>query len=90
MFTILGRTNDLGFGRIGLAISRKVAPKAYQRNRLKRLIRESFRGVAPEFPGIDCVVMARPSAVMQTNGDIRESLTAHWQQLIRRCADSSS
>ncbi len=35
--------NDLGVSRLGIAIQRRVFPKAVQRNRVKRLIREVFR-----------------------------------------------
>mgnify|MGYP001570984818 FL=1 len=42
-FTVLARPNDLEFPRLGLAISKKKARLAVTRNRLKRIIRESFR-----------------------------------------------
>ena len=46
--------------RLGLAISKKNAKRAVDRNRIKRLIRESFRQNREKLPGIDLVVMAKP------------------------------
>ena len=52
--------NDLGHPRLGISISRRVgtAPK---RNRIKRLLRESFRLMQHDLPrGYDLVVVVRP------------------------------
>jgi ribonuclease P protein component len=54
--------NSLGHGRLGLSISRRVgvAPK---RNRIKRLLRESFRLLNYEFTcGYDLILVVRPHA----------------------------
>ena len=79
-FTVLGRRNDLGQPRLGLAISKRVAKRAVDRNRLKRLARESFRSLELVAP-IDFVVMARPAATKTDNGALRHSLDTHFLRL---------
>ncbi len=35
--------NSLGYARVGITVAKRLVPKANQRNRIKRKIRESFR-----------------------------------------------
>ena len=69
--------------RLGLAISKKNAKRAVDRNRIKRLIRESFRQNREKLPGIDLVVMAKPITKNAENQQIFQSLEQHWKRLIK-------
>jgi ribonuclease P protein component len=52
--------DQAGESRLGLSVSRRVGG-AVQRNRVKRVLRESFHEVARDLrPGVDLVVIARP------------------------------
>ncbi len=52
---------DGGRARLGVSVGRRVGG-AVERNRVKRLLREAFAGLAPVLPaGVDFVVVARPS-----------------------------
>ena len=79
-FTVLCRPNDMAIARLGLAISKKQCKKATARNRLKRLIRESFRHHQEQLEGLDIVVMNKAAAADEKNDTLVKSLELHWQQ----------
>jgi ribonuclease P protein component len=74
--------------RLGMAVSKKVARRAVDRNRLRRLMRESFRLNRPNLPDVDIVIMARPSIGALSNQEIRQRLDQHWARVKRQCAES--
>jgi len=76
------------FARLGLAVSRKVSRSAVQRNRIKRLVRESFRKHSPDLPALDIVVMARPGAAECDNPGLSTSIEALLERTARLCEAS--
>ena len=80
-FTLVVLANDLGQARIGLTVSRRAARLAVQRNRIKRLIRESFRQQRIDLPAVDIVIMAKHSVVEADNQKLLRSLAKHWRRL---------
>ena len=48
--------------RLGLAVSRKVDPRAVGRNRIKRVLRAEFRKLRLQLPNGDFVFVVRPAA----------------------------
>ena len=87
-FTILVRPNDFEFPRLGLAISKKRAKHAVTRNRLKRLIRESFRHNQHRLCCADFVVVGGQRCAHANNSSLVQSLDKHWQKLEKLCAKS--
>ena len=88
-FRVLARKNTKQQHRLGMAISKKTCSTAVGRNRIKRVIRESFRtrmSAAAE-QSLDIVVMPTASATQQSNKTLDESISAHWRRLIRRAGD---
>lgn len=82
---VLARPNGLGFSRLGLAISRRAIRRAVDRNRIKRVVRESFRLNRHRLGPIDCIVLARPGVEKQDNRRIFGTLERHWQEIKARC-----
>jgi len=83
-FTFLWRDNGLGYARLGLAIAKKNIRRAVDRNRVKRLVRESFRHWQSHLAGTDVVVLSRRGLPLRDNKRLRQSLERHWQRLARR------
>lgn len=81
LFSIITRHNTLTNARLGLAISKKNVPLAVRRNRLKRIIRESFRRHQTELEGLDVMVMVKRQ-INNTNDDIIiGTLDKHWNNV---------
>lgn len=70
--------------RLGLVISKKNIRFAVQRNRVKRLIRESYRKHQLQLSGLDIVVLARKGLDQQDNSAITKLTDKLWQDLIQR------
>ena len=60
--------NGCGHPRLGLAVSRKVG-NAVRRNRIKRLLRETFRLHRSRFPEQDVIFQVRPGCGAQSLED---------------------
>lgn len=58
-FMVFARPNGLTHARIGIIASKRVAPRAVDRNRAKRLVREMFRTMRHRLSGTDVVVQLR-------------------------------
>ena len=79
-FTVLSAGNDLEHPRLGLVVSRKVSRHAVTRNRIRRVVRDSFRTIQHKLLACDLVVLARPAASDADNSALRDSLKDHWRR----------
>jgi ribonuclease P protein component len=81
--------NNLGVPRLGLSIAARTVGNAVRRNRLRRLIRESFRLQQHDLPIVDIVIGARSLARDATLTDMRAGLERLWKKITAECARSS-
>ena len=80
-FTVIATANEIGAPRLGLAVAVRAAGGAVARNRLRRIIRESFRMHQHALPALDLVVSVRPKAREVPARTLRESLAALWRKV---------
>jgi ribonuclease P protein component len=87
-FLLLCRSNLLPKARIGIVIAKKQIRRAHERNRLKRLIRESFRLQQHKLPLIDAIVLARKGADALSNSDVQVILKGLWKRISKRASQN--
>ena len=78
-FIILFRENESNSACLGLAISKKSVKKATDRNRCKRLVRESFR--LNPIPCVDIIFLSRRGLDKLSNTQLSEKLALAWIKL---------
>ncbi len=88
-FTVLCRDNEKDIARLGLAISKKNCRQATGRNRIKRVVRESFRQHQAELAGLDVVVINQPAARSAGNQQLFDSMADHWRRCQQAAHDKS-
>ena len=84
-FGMTAYRNEQGGPRLGLAVAVKTAGNAVERNRIRRVIRESFRLPQHEIPALDLVVSARLHARGAAGAQLRAQLEPLWQEVRTKC-----
>jgi ribonuclease P protein component len=70
--------------RLGLVIPKKHIRLAVERNRIKRLIRESFRVQQHHLSGIDAIVLARRGMDQESNRIIFNMINKQWLTILKK------
>jgi ribonuclease P protein component len=85
-WTILVHTDKSMPSRLGLAIAKKRAKRAVDRNKIKRIARESFRAHQHQFIGLQLVVMNRDAATSESTFGLRQSMDLLCRKIIAKHA----
>ncbi|RTE65426.1 ribonuclease P protein component [Amphritea opalescens] len=86
---ILARPNELEHSRVGFVFSKKNIRLAVHRNRVRRIIRESFRLNQHKLPNVDIVILARPGLGDLDNSEVQALILKSWNRLIGRAKAKS-
>ncbi len=68
-----------------MAISKRQAKQAVERNRVKRQLREDFRQRTETLPALDCVIYLNAFSVGHNNQALRASIDRLWQKVKEKC-----
>jgi ribonuclease P protein component len=85
---ILARPGEGRHTRLGLVIAKKNVGKAVQRNRIKRIVRESFRQLPETSIPLDVVFLARRGIDDLDNASLFTTLGEQWQKLSRHASST--
>lgn len=89
-FTVLARKNDIGHPRLGLAISKKSAKRAVDRNRIKRIFRESFRLHQHILPNVDIIAMCKSDVLSLDKKEMHKQIETQWRFMQKKFLTSTT
>jgi ribonuclease P protein component len=75
------KTNTLSYPRLAIIISKRSVHNAVDRNRLRRIIKESFRLHQHLISRYDVLIIASKDIEQLNNKELTECLKKQWQRL---------
>jgi len=82
-FVLRAQVNGYTHARLGIIAGKKAAPRAVDRNRGKRLIREAFRAARSSLGSYDVTIQLRSDLRRELNGAVREELETLLESVAR-------
>lgn len=73
--------NKMVHARLGIIVSKRVSKSAVVRNRIKRIVRESFRLNQNYLTGLDIIVIARQQCDTLDKFNLRQGIDHLWNRL---------
>lgn len=83
-FVLRAGPNAVSHPRLGIIAGKKVAPRAVDRNRARRLIRDAFRVASPALGSYDVTIQIRADLRAELNAGVRAELATLLQSLALR------
>lgn len=87
-YLLLARPKTAGCARLGLIVSKKNARLATRRNRIKRVVRESFRLRGENLDSLDIVFLARPGFDTLPHRDQTRLISQAWSRLEKNLGEA--
>ena len=81
---LLAIPNQLSYPRLGLVVAKKHIRHAVDRNRVKRVVRDTFRLAQGQLDAVDVVFLVRPGMDKLSPKEQTELLVATWRRLSRK------
>lgn len=78
---LLARPNQCAHPRLGLVVAKKYIRHSVDRNRVKRVVRSTFRLAQNQLNSLDVVFLARQGMDTLSDGEQTELLQKSWQRL---------
>lgn len=82
-FLFLAKPTQQNVNRLGVIVAKKKVRRAHERNRIKRITRESFRLNQHQIDLLDIVVMPKIGIEAVSNAQLHEQLDFAWKKLQR-------
>jgi ribonuclease P protein component len=79
---VLSKPNQKFHARLGLVVGKRAVNSAVIRNRIKRVIRNSFSQNQEFLKGLDVVVIAREQCGKLSKQTLREGIDQLWKKLL--------
>ena len=79
-FLLLVNKNEYNYPRLGLIIAKKNVKLAVKRNRIKRIVRESFRN-QKLIKNLDVIFLAKKGIGGLSNQELRDQLNIQWGKI---------
>ena len=90
-FAVFYTPNKAPRSRVGVAAAKRIVNKATKRNKLKRLIKNSFLNGLKCEKSFDVVVRVKHQASRVADDKIlKESLSKHWQSIMKHATKTST
>lgn len=86
---LLARPNGLGYSRLGCVVAKKNVRRAVGRNRIKRVVRDTFRRQQQFLMPMDIVFIAHKGLDLLVPQAQTQCLQNNWQRLARRSVHTS-
>ena len=81
---LLARPNQYSHARLGLVVAKKHIRQSVNRNRVKRVVRDTFRHAQSELKALDVVFLVRKGMDTLSSREQTELLDQSWRRLLRK------